>query len=482
MATVSLSRRKRILALLSVTQLMLVLDFSIVSVALPLIQQAFHLAGSDLQWVVSAYALLFGGFLLLCGRAADLFNRKWMFQFGLLLFSLGSLAGGLATSPLIVIIARAIQGLGAAIVSPAALALLTTTFPEGAERNWALSIFGSVTGIGFSLGGILGGMLTSLFNWHWVFFVNVPLGLLAFLVAISLLPNSTGNKEREPLDLAGAVLGTGAIASLVLTLSRLATPTSGLIPTLLAGLLAVILVVLFIVVEQRSQHPLVPLSVFRLRNIAGANLVALLTLSIASLLAFVLPLYLHNVLGFTPIVIGLAFLPAGVGGIVGGQLAGWTIKRAGLRKSSVLGPILIALGCLMMTRITAFSGAAWVIVGYMIAGIGFACTMVSATIVATSQMEASFQGLAAGLINTSQQLGGALGASLVSMVTTSVALAVGGNEKIATTTGDQAALSLALVLALLTGVLAALLIRNPTPASTLVSQDAREQELDKIAN
>lgn len=480
MATSSLSRRKHILALLAVTQLMLVLDFSIVSVALPSIQQAFHLAGSDLQWVVSAYALLFGGFLLLCGRAADLFNRKSMFQFGLLLFSLGSLAGGLATSPLIVMIARAIQGLGAAIVSPAALALLTTTFPEERERNWALGIFGSVAGIGFSLGGILGGMLTSLLNWRWVFFVNVPVGLLAFLIAISLLPNSTGNKRREPLDLAGAVLGTGAMASLVLALSRLATPTSGLAQTLLVGLLAVILVVLFIVVEQRSQHPLVPLSVFRLRNISGANLAALLTSSIASLLAFVLPLYLHNVLGFTPIAIGLAFLPAGAGGIIGGQLAGWAIKRAGLRKAALLGPILIALSCLLLTRITASSGATWVIVGYLISGIGIVCTVVTTTIAATSQMEATFQGLAAGLINTSQQLGGALGASLASMVAISVALAVGGNEKIATTTGDQAALYLTLGLALLTGLLAALLIKNP--AAIPASQDEHKQELDKIAS
>lgn len=266
----------------------------------------------------------------------------------------------------------------------------------------------------------------------------------------------------------------------MLTLSRLATPTSGLIPTLLVGLLAVILVVLFIVVERRSQHPLVPLSVFRLRNIAGANLVALLTVSMSSLLAFVLPLYLHTVLGFTPIVIGLVFLPAGVGGIVGGQLAGRTIKRAGLRTSSVLGPLLIALGCLLMTRITVSSGVAWVIVGYAIAGIGFGCTIVSVTIAATSQMEASLQGLDAGLINTSQQLGAALGASLASMVASSVALAVGGTAKIATTTGDQATLYLALGLGLLTGLLAALLIKNP--AAIPASQNEHEQELDTSAN
>ena len=306
MESMSTSRDTQILALLATAALMGVLDFSIVNVALPSIQRMFHLAPADLQWVVSAYALVFGGFLLLGGRAADLFDRKRLFMLGLLLFTLASLAGGLAPSPLVILVARAVQGLGGAIVSPTALALLTTTFPEGPGRNRALGVYGSVSGLGFALGVILGGVLTSVLSWRRVFFVNVPVGLLALLSASLLLPSSRASAKRSPLDLAGAVLFTGTMVSLVLALSQGASPKASMAQVLLPGILTVVFGVIFIVVERRSQHPLVPLGVFRCRSLAVANLMALLTIAIASLLAFILTLYLQSVLGFSPLTSGLA--------------------------------------------------------------------------------------------------------------------------------------------------------------------------------
>ncbi len=470
MESLSTARSKQILALLAVAQLMGVLDFSIVNVALPSIQRTFHLAPADLQWVVSAYALLFGGFLLLGGRAADLFDRKRMFILGLGLFSLASLAGGLAPSPLVILAARAMQGLGGAIVSPATLALLTTTFPEGPERNRALGVFGSVAGIGFGAGVILGGVLTSVLSWRWVFFVNVPLGLL------TLLPPSRASAARAPLDLTGAALVTGTITLLVLALSRGASPEVEMAQVLLPGILAVVLGALFIVVERHSQHPLVPLSVLRSRNLSVANLMAGLSIAIASLLAFILTLYLQGVLGFTPLATGLAFLPAGVGGIVGGQMAARAIRRWGLRGASALGPALIALGCVLLTRITPVGGAAWVVVGYLIAGVGIVCTVVTTTIAATAQLGPELQGLAAGLLNTSQQVGAAIGTSLASVVASAIALAAGGDPAVGATTGYQATLYLALLLSVIAGALAILAIRTPTPVATSTSTSTREEQ------
>ncbi len=481
MKSISTARSQQILALLAVAQLMGVLDFSIVNVALPSIQRTFHLAPADLQWVVSAYALVFGGFLLLGGRAADLFDRKRVFMLGLLLFSLASLAGGLAPSPLVILAARAVQGLGGAIVSPTALALLTTTFPEGPERNRALGVYGSVSGLGFAAGVILGGVLTSVLSWRWVFFVNVPVGLLVLLSAFLLLPSSRASAKRSPLDLTGAVFLTGAMVSLVLALSQGAASEAAMAQVLLPGFLAVVFGVIFLVVESRSQHPLVPLGVFRSRSLSVANLMALLTIAIASLLAFILTLYLQSVLGFSPLATGLAFLPAGVGGIAGGQIAARTIRRLGVRSTSVLGPAFIALGSVLLTRITPAGGAVWVVVGYLIAGVGIVCTVVTTTIAATAPLGPELQGLAAGLLTTSQQVGAALGTSLASVVATSIARAVGGDPTVATTTGYQATLYLALGLSVIAAVLAILAFRSPTPVAMRTTTAVHEQQPNEAA-
>ncbi len=481
MKTLSAARSQQILALLAVAQLMGVLDFSIVNVALPSIQRTFHLAPPELQWIVSAYALTLGGFLLLGGRAADLLDRKRLFMLGLGLFSLASLAGGLAPSPQVILAARAVQGLGGAIVSPTALALLTATFPEGEAHNRALGVFGSVSGVGFGAGVILGGVLTNWLSWRAVFFVNVPVGLLTLLAALALLAPSRASLARKPLDLAGAALGTGALASLVLALSRGAAPASGLVQAMLFGNLAVVLGALFLVAERRSQHPLVPLGVFRSRNLSAANLVAGLIIAIASLLAFILTLYLQSVLGFSPLATGLAFLPASLGGIAGGQIAARAMRRWGLRRASVLGPALIALGCVGLVRITPAGGAAWVVVGYALAGVGIVCTVVTTTIAATGPLGPELQGLAAGLLTTSQQVGAAIGTSLTSVVASSIARAAGGNPAVAATTGYQATLYLALGLSAIAAVLAILAFRAPTPVARRTTTAVPEQQPNEAA-
>lgn len=472
-----ISRKKQTLALLAVAQIMVILDFSIVNIALPAIQHAFHLAPADLQWVVSAYAVMFGGFLLLVGRACDLFDRKKLFIVGLGVFSLASLGGGLAPSPLLVLVARSVQGLGAAIVSPAAFALVLTTFEEGPERNRALGVFGSVAGIGFSVGAILGGVLTGFLNWRWVFFVNLPIGLLTLLLAIPVLAPSRSDGPRQPLDLAGAVLGTGTIILLVLALSRLATPGADLLQVLFLALLSLILGLAFVLVERRHPHALVPLHIFRVRNLSSANLITLLGSAIASTLAFVLTLYLQNVLGFTPLLTGFIFLPAGLGGIAGGSVASWAIRRLGLRGTVILGASLIALSSVLMATISATSGVVQVILGYTVAGMGVVCIMITTSIAGTAQLEREMQGLAAGLLNTSQQIGGAIGISLASLVASAVTLVNGGGGKLATTAGYQAALYLTLGFALAAGTLALLTLRtHVAPAmSASVSEAARAE-------
>ena len=385
-----------------------------------------------------------GWVLLVGGRATDLFDRKRVFLLGLGLFSAASLLGGLAPSLPVILFARGAQGLGAALLYPSALALLTTTFPEGEVRNRALGIFGSVASIGFSLGVILGGVLTSLLSWRWVFFVNVPLGLLLMVGAWLLLPSSRPGDGRKPLDLIGAILFTGAATLLVLTFSQLGSSGAGFFQILTFFLLTFVLVAVFIFVERRASHPLVPLAVIAHRNLSLANLLGALTFALGSLFAFVLTLYLQKVLGLSALLTGLVFLPAGIGGMIGGQVAAAAIRWRGLRFASMLGPALIAFGCLLMVQITPVEGVVWVAVGYMIVGVGIVCMTVSATIAATAGLGPEFQGLAAGSFNTSQNVGEAVGISLASVAVTSVALAASGSVSVAATAGDRAALYLAL--------------------------------------
>ncbi len=328
---------------------------------------------------------------------------------------------------------------------------------------------------------ILGGVLTGLLTWRWVFFVNVPLGLLTIGGALFSLPAESRQQAQGQLDLPGAVLGTGAVSSLVFALSRVEVSGAGLRQGFLFGGLALVLAVAFVKVEQRSRQQLLPLRIVRRSRLLGANLVALLGLAIGSLLAFVLTLYLQGVLGFSPLATGLAFLPSGLGGIFGGQLATWASERIGLRGAALLGLGLVVAGGIGLTRITPTGGAGWVIGGYLIVGVGIVCTLVLMSIAATASLEADLQGLAAGLLNTAQQVGAALGTSLAGIVASAVTIAVGGVPSVATTAGYQAALYLALVLAVLAGLLVMLLLRPSTSGASYTQRQIRREHQESGA-
>jgi MFS family permease len=410
------SRKAAILVLLAVAQLIGVLDFSIVNVALPSIQKQFDLAPDDLQWVVSAYALTLGGFLLLGGRIADLYDRRLVFISGLAIFSVASLAGGLAPTAPLVFAARAVQGLGGAVVVPTALALVTTEFAEGAERNRALGVFGTMAAVGFTAGVILGGLLTGAAGWRWVFFVNVPIGLIAMVSATRLLQPRRREGPRPPVDLAGAVLATGAMVALVGGLSQVTQPSGG---TLRAALLVAIaggLLAAFGAVERSAPAPLVPLSVFRLPLLRGANVVAALTIAVASALAFTLTLVVQRRMGYSPEVTGLVFVPAGLGGIAGGTMAGRGVRRLGVRWTSLGALVALAAGTAAVLGPGLHVSIAWIAAGYGLAGVGIVATVVATTIAATSGVDPTRQGLAAGLLSTSQQVGGALGAAVAGIL------------------------------------------------------------------
>src|SRR5215472_3152612 len=384
-------RRAAILALLAVTQLMGVLDFSIVNLALPSIERQFDLTPDRLQWVVSAYTLTLGGFLLLGGRIADVFDRKLVFMLGLSVFAAASLAGGLAPTANLVFVARAVQGLGGAVLAPTALALVTSEFAEGDERNRALSVFGTVAALGFTAGVILGGALTGFAGWRWVFFVNVPIALAALIAAAGMV-------------------------ALVASLSQVTAPAGGWVRAGALLVLAVGLLAGFVAVERTAADPLAPLGVFRLRVLTGANVVAGLTIVVASSLAFTLTLVVQRVMGYSPQLTGLAFLPAGLGGIVGGTVAGFGVCRAGFRWTSVAALAALATGTIVVLGLGVSGSIVWLAAGYGLAGVGIVGSVVATTIAATSALDRNRQGLAAGLLTTSQQVGGALGAAIAGVI------------------------------------------------------------------
>ena len=321
-ADLSSQRGKNLaLMLLAMTQFVVVIDASIVNVALPSIGAHLHFSRDDLSWVVNAYTLTFGGFLLLGGRLADLLGRRRMFMIGLVVFSLASLAGGLAQSEPWLLAARAVQGLGAAIVSPAALSIITTTFAEGAERNRALGIWGAVAGAGGAAGVLLGGILTSGLSWRWVLFVNVPIGIAAATFAPRLLLESKSEDGTEGFDIPGAVTVTAGLALLVYTVVDAVNVGWGSTGTLLRLAGSALLLVAFVAIERRQRHPLLPFSIFRLRTLRGADIVGLLIgMSLFSMFFFI-SLYLQDVLGFSAIKTGLSYLPLAVGIIISAGVA-----------------------------------------------------------------------------------------------------------------------------------------------------------------
>jgi EmrB/QacA subfamily drug resistance transporter len=463
-------RRWLALVLLAAAQFVVVLDASIVNVALPSMGSALHFARDDLSWVINAYTLTFGGFLLLGGRLADLLGRRRLFIVGLVLFAGASFAGGIATSSGWLIAARAVQGLGGALLSPAALSLLTTIFAEGRERNTALGVWGAVAGSGGAVGVLLGGMLTEWAGWEWTLFVNVPVGVVVAIAAARVLPESRNDGARH-FDVAGAVAITAGLSLLVYALvdANHAGWTSG--QTLgLAGL-ALALIGAFVAIELRTKAPLVPFpGIFRLRTITGINITALfVAMSLFSMFFFV-SLYMQQVLGYDALKTGLSYLPLAGGIIVSAGVASQLVTRFGFKPVLVSGLVLTAAGLVWFAQIQpdgTYVGS--ILFPSLLSAFGLGFAFVPMTIAAVAGVRPDEAGLASGLINTSQQVGGALGLAILAAIangrTEDLVAAAGGDPRAlpaALTEGFQSALTVGAGFAIAGAILAMLLISGRT--------------------
>lgn len=411
-----------ILILVALAQFMVVLDVSIVNVALPSIQKAFHMTQTNLQWIVTAYTLTFGGFLLLGGRAADLYGRRKVFLSGVTVFTIASLGCGLAQSGEMIIAFRAIQGLAGAFMSPAALSIVLVTYREGHERNAALAVWGAVASGGAAFGVLLGGILTQYTDWRWNFFVNVPVGILVVVASLKLLDRHESEAEHNDLDLPGAILGTGGLVALVYGLVK--APGYGWtdIHTIIFLGLAAALLIGFVYNESRAKNPLMPLHLFKIRNLVGADSMMLFMTAGMFSVFFFTTLYLQEVLGFTPIRTGLSFLivPIVVG--IAATNVPRVIKKIGYKPILMVAPLIVASGLFYLSKIPV-DGTFWgnVAPGMILLGFGMGATFVSVTIAATSGVKGEESGVASGLLNTSQQVGGAIGLAVLSGIATSAA-------------------------------------------------------------
>jgi EmrB/QacA subfamily drug resistance transporter len=433
-------RRWWALTLLCSAYFMVILDVSIVNVALPSIQKDLHFSPGDLQWVLSAYALTFGGFLLLGGRTADVLGRRRVFLGGVALFTLASLTCGLSGSEGMLIAARAVQGLGAAILSPAALSIITTTFDEGAERNKALGIWGAMGGSGAAVGVLLGGVLTKWLGWEWIFFVNVPVGAAVIASTRSVVRESHAETTGRHFDAAGAVLITSALSLLVYALTqanRVGWASARTIGIIVAS---AVLHAVFLVVEHRSQAPLVPLGIFRrLRTLTGANVVSFLIGGLTFAMFFMLSLYMQQVLGLSSLQTGAGYLAVALTAILAAGAAQALVTKAGVKPVMTTGVILMGLGNLWFTQVSA-DGSYFVdlLPGFFAIGVGLGFSFVPMSIAALAGVAPYEAGLASGLFNTSQQIGGALGVAVFSTVATnrtSDLLAQGESQAAALTGG-----------------------------------------------
>jgi EmrB/QacA subfamily drug resistance transporter len=428
-------RRWLALALLCMAQFVVVLDASITNVALPTIGESLGIDQDSLSWVVTAYALTFGGFLLLGGRLADLLGRRRVFMGGLILFAIASLVGGFAESEGMLIAARAVQGLGAALLSPAALSIITTTFRDGSERNKALGVWGAVAGSGGAAGVLLGGVLTEYLGWEWVLWVNVPIGIVAAALAPSLIVESKSESETRNFDVAGAISVTAGLSLLVYALIEApdAGWGSGQTVGLLAG--AAALLAAFVAIELRSAKPLVPFSIFRLRTLTGANVVGILTGASLFSMFFFISLYMQGVLGYSAIKAGLSYLPLAVTIIIAAGLASTLVTRTGYKPILAAGMVFIAGGLVWFSQISPDGSFLGDVLGpSLLAAVGLGLAFVPQTIAAVSGVGEHEAGLASGLINTSQQVGGALGLAVLSTVAFPQI-----NDSLAASGGDPAA-------------------------------------------
>ncbi len=402
------------LVVVCAAQFMVILDATIVNVALPSIQRGLHFSRADLQWVVNGYTLLFGGFLLLGGRAADLLGRRRLFMVGVVLFSFASALNALAQTSQVLILGRALQGLGGALVSPAALSIITTTFTENSERTKALSVWSGIAAGGAAVGLLLGGVLTDLLSWRWVFIVNLPIGLAAFAAAIRFVPESRGSSERRSFDLAGAFSVTAGLVVLVFAIVKAQQYGWGSTRTLVTAGIALVLLGAFFVTERLSSSPLVRLGILRVRTLAAANLALLFVAAGMFSMFYFASIFVQEVMAYSPLRAGLAFLPVtlGIGG--GAAAAQQLIRRFGPRAVGVTGLTLATVGMTLLLR-TSVHGSylGQLLVGLLPMAIGMGLVFVPITLLATANIEGEDAGLASGLYNTSQQVGGALGLAIL---------------------------------------------------------------------
>jgi EmrB/QacA subfamily drug resistance transporter len=471
---VTSDRRKWLaLALLSVVQFMVVLDIAIVNVALPSIQVDLGFSQQNLQWVISAYALVFGGFLLLGGRAADLLGRRRIFLAGLIVFTLASLFAGLAWSEASLITARALQGLGAAVITPAALSILSTTFVEGRERNIALGVWGAVGGFGAAAGVLLGGILTDALSWAWIFFVNVPVGVTAFILAPILLKESRDATVKS-FDALGAVLVTGGLSSLVYAITQ--AGQDGWLAGRTVSFFAASLVMLvgFLAWEQRHPEPLMRLGILRIKTVSGANVAGFIMGTATFSLFLMLTLYMQQVLGYSPMKTGVGYLAVAGTAIFTSAIAAQLVTRIGVKPVLAIGMTSLTGGLVYFTQVSVGgSYLADLLPGFLLIAVGLGFSFVPISIAALAGIQPAEAGLASGLINTSQQIGGALGIAALSTIATSRtsdALAGGATRTQALVDGFHGAFFAGVILAAI-GIVAAL---------TLIRRDELEQPVEQV--
>ncbi|HEX4679485.1 MAG TPA: MFS transporter [Gaiellaceae bacterium] len=408
--------RWKALAIVCAAFFMTVLDVSIVNVALPSIGKALHFSEANLQWVITAYAITFGGFLLLGGRAADLLGRRRVFYVGVTLFTFASFLCGLAWSESVLIGARALQGLGAAIISPAALSIIMTSFDEGPERNKALGIWGAIGGSGAAVGVLAGGVLTKYLGWEWIFFVNVPVGALALLLAPRFVRESRSDRKQTQ-DIAGAVTITSGLALLVYGVSE--APNHGWTSSWTISRLAVaaVLLIAFVVIETRAKHPLMPFRIFRVSTVAGANVAGLLLGAVVFANFFLLTLYVQNVLQWSALKTGVTFVATAGSAVLWAGVAQALVTKIGAKTVMAMGFVAMIAGLLWYTQIPVHASyVSDLLPGYLLIGFALPFSFIPVSIAALAGVEEREAGLASGLINTAQQVGGAIGVAVTSSV------------------------------------------------------------------
>jgi EmrB/QacA subfamily drug resistance transporter len=462
------------LAVIAIAQFMVVLDVTIVNVALPAIQTDLGFSADGLQWVVNAYTLAFGGLLLLGGRLSDVLGRRRLFMAGLGLFAVASLAGGLSTSPGMLIAVRTVQGVGAALLSPAALALLTVTFPAGRERNIALAVWGALAAVGGTLGVVAGGVLVDAAGWQWIFFVNVPFALLALLVTPRVVQESRRAEAGHGFDLGGAVLGSAGLIALVYAVIR--TDAAGWGSAEVLGLFgaAAALLAGFVFVESRTADPLVPLRLFRTRGMSVSAIALALNGAAFLGMFFITALYLQQVHHDSALDAGVHFVPMGIAAIASSIAGAQLVTRVGTRVGYLAGSAIGIAGLILLSRAGAHAGyVADVLPGLVIFGLGLPLVGISNQIAAVAEVSHEDAGAASGIVTTAFQIGGAIGLALVSTASTSRvtdALAHGATQPDALASGFQRGMLVAAAIAVANLLVAAVRAPRITPDAALVAQ------------